>query len=120
MKANPLGQNQWVAVDLHVHTPASHDYEGPKDDGEFITLLRRANEFEKSTTHTKRPKKASKPVSCVAFTDHNSIDGFRKWKTIYDKSAALAEAIRDRDPSNPLLKELNTDLDLLKSIRVLM
>jgi hypothetical protein len=120
MKPPSPAQHQWAAVDLHIHTPASKDYEGPKEDGEFISLLRRANEFEKSTANKSLPKRGSKPISCVAFTDHNSIDGFRKWKTIYDKSAALAEAIRDRDPSNPLLKELNADLDVLRAIRVLM
>jgi hypothetical protein len=120
VKTNTAAENQWVAVDLHVHTPASKDYEGPKEDNEFVALLRRANEFEKSTTQKKLFKSIVKPVSCVAFTDHNSIDGFRKWKSIYDKSASLAEAIRDRDPSNPLLKELNADLDSLKSVRVLM
>jgi hypothetical protein len=120
MKPTSPNPNQWAAIDLHVHTPASKDYQGPRDDSEFLSLLRRANEFEKSATPRLPKKTKASSINCVAFTDHNSVDGFTTWKSIYDKSADLAEAVRERDPNNPLLKQLKDDLDLLKSIRVLM
>jgi hypothetical protein len=113
---------EWVGIDLHVHTPASKDYQGPDDDAEFISIIKRANEFEdpNTTLRKARPGTASRPIRCIAFTDHNSVDGFRRWKTIYDETVKLAGAIGDKDPNNSLLQKLDSDIAILRSVRVLM
>ncbi|MDD5371126.1 MAG: hypothetical protein PHQ40_18755, partial [Anaerolineaceae bacterium] len=51
---------QWRMMDLHVHTPASSDYQQP--DVSYIDVLRRAE---------------SRGVEIMAFTDHNTMAGYR-------------------------------------------
>ena len=113
---------EWAGVDLHVHTPASKDYIGPADDAEYVALIKRANEFEDREHKVARPRRSSapRPIRCIAFTDHNSVEGFRKWRSIYDETVRLAEAVRDRDPNNSLLQRLDSDLTTLRAVRVLM
>lgn len=52
---------QWVAVDLHLHTPASSDFQQPE-----VTLLDLLKKAE------------SRGLSMIAFTDHNSVAGYRR------------------------------------------
>ncbi|MEW6567074.1 MAG: RNA-binding domain-containing protein [Chloroflexota bacterium] len=53
--------SQWRAVDLHLHTPASSDYQEP--DVSFLDILRRCE---------------VRNLDVVAFTDHNTVAGYRK------------------------------------------
>ncbi|TVR75780.1 MAG: transcriptional regulator [Sphaerobacteraceae bacterium] len=58
----------WRKVDLHLHTPASADYQQPETT--FLDILRRAEERE---------------LDIIAFTDHNSVAGYaRMWRIIED------------------------------------
>jgi hypothetical protein len=58
----------WRKVDLHLHTPASADYQQP--DKDFLDILLRAEERE---------------LDIIAFTDHNSVAGYaRMWRKIED------------------------------------
>jgi hypothetical protein len=58
----------WRKVDLHLHTPASADYQQPQT--EFLDILQRAEERE---------------LEVIAFTDHNSVAGYaRMWRKIED------------------------------------
>lgn len=58
----------WRKVDLHLHTPASADYQQPEVD--FLNILQRAEERE---------------LEVIAFTDHNSVAGYaRMWRKIED------------------------------------
>ena len=118
----PQTKLEWAGIDLHVHSPASRDYIGPKEDSEYIGIIKRANDFEDLDRGFKsgRPRATLKPIKCIAFTDHNSVEGFRKWKGIYDDTIKLAEAVRDRDPNNPLVQKLDEDIAILRSVRVLM
>jgi hypothetical protein len=120
--ASPAIKYEWAGIDLHVHTPASKDYQGPADDAEYLAIIKRANEFEDPDTAVRKaqPQRASRPIRSIAFTDHNSVEGFRKWRGIYDETVRLAEAVRDRDPNNTLLQKLDTDVAALRSVRVLM
>jgi hypothetical protein len=62
------GDLAWRKVDLHLHTPASADYQQP--DTQFIDILLRAEERE---------------LDIIAFTDHNSVAGYaRMWRKIED------------------------------------
>lgn len=118
----PSQEQKWVGVDLHVHTPASEDYQGPRERSEYIKILKRANEFEEATIAVGkvRSRRRARPIGCIAFTDHNSVEGFREWRRLYDETVSLAEAVRDRDPGNTLLQQLDKDLGVLRSVRVLM
>ncbi|HIC94380.1 MAG TPA: PHP domain-containing protein [Anaerolineae bacterium] len=53
------GQYQWRRVDLHIHTPASNDYEQPNVS--YLDILRRARE---------------RGLDIIAFTDHNTVAGY--------------------------------------------
>ena len=69
-------QAQWRTVDLHIHTPASSDFQQP--DATYLDILQRAE---------------SKGIDILAFTDHNTIAGYRK--------------MRDEIQQLELLKSLN-------------
>jgi len=50
----------WHRIDLHLHTFASHDYEQP--DKSYIDILKQAEK---------------RGLSMIAFTDHNTVNGYR-------------------------------------------
>ena len=54
---------QWRRMDLHLHTPASDDYQQP--DISYLDILRQAE---------------MRGLDIIAFTDHNTVDGFAKMK----------------------------------------
>ena len=51
----------WYSIDLHLHTPASSDYQQP--DVKYLELLQRAE---------------ARGLDIIAFTDHNTVAGYRK------------------------------------------
>ena len=52
--------NYWRRVDLHMHTMASHDYEQPEKS--YLDILKQAER---------------RGLSMIAFTDHNTVNGYR-------------------------------------------
>ena len=50
----------WRRIDLHVHTPASHDYEEPGRT--YLDILKQAER---------------RGLDIIAFTDHNTVNGYR-------------------------------------------
>jgi hypothetical protein len=50
----------WRRIDLHIHTPGSHDYEQP--DKTYLDILKQAEK---------------RGLSIIAFTDHNTVNGYR-------------------------------------------
>ena len=52
---------QWYPVDLHIHTPASSDYQQP--DATYLDILYRAE---------------ARGLNAIALTDHNTVAGYRK------------------------------------------
>ncbi|PWB52271.1 MAG: transcriptional regulator [Anaerolineales bacterium] len=52
---------QWYSMDIHLHTPASSDYQQP--DVRYLEILQRAE---------------ARSLDIIAFTDHNTISGYRK------------------------------------------
>jgi hypothetical protein len=66
--ASVLGEMAWRRVDLHIHTPASTDYQQPGVT--TLDILRRAAERE---------------LDIIALTDHNSVRGYAElWREIED------------------------------------
>lgn len=80
---DPGAKRQWRKVDLHLHTPASSDYEEPK--ATYLEWLRVAAEQE---------------LDVVAITDHNTVAGIREirreieWLTRLDQDNRLNEEER--------------------------
>ncbi|MDW8069199.1 MAG: putative DNA binding domain-containing protein [Anaerolineae bacterium] len=62
-RRKPRSQTQWRRVDLHIHTPASADYQEPGIS--FLDILRQAD---------------SKGLDIIAFTDHNTVAGYRQMR----------------------------------------
>ena len=54
-------QMQWYSIDLHLHTPASSDFQQP--DVKYLEILQRAE---------------ARGLDIIAFTDHNTVAGYRK------------------------------------------
>ena len=52
---------QWCTIDLHLHTPASSDYQQPE--ATYLDILHRAE---------------TRGLSIIAFTDHNTMAGYRR------------------------------------------
>jgi len=55
---------QWRRMDLHLHTPASSDYQEPQLD--YLDILRQAE---------------ARNLDVIAFTDHNSVSGYAAMQT---------------------------------------
>lgn len=60
-KKHSRGSMQWRTMDLHLHTPASRDYQQPSIS--YLEILQRAEE---------------RGLDIIAFTDHNTIAGYRQ------------------------------------------
>ena len=54
-------QKQWYTMDIHIHTPASLDFQQP--DVTYLEILK---------------KSESRGLDIISFTDHNTIAGYRK------------------------------------------
>jgi hypothetical protein len=66
---------QWYTIDLHLHTPASADFQEP--DVTFLDILRRAE---------------ARGLSAIAFTDHNTVAGYRRMR----EEIAFLETLKTR------------------------
>jgi len=53
-------QRQWYNMDIHLHTPASSDFQQPEIT--YLDILKKAE---------------SRDLDIIAFTDHNTIAGYR-------------------------------------------
>jgi hypothetical protein len=60
--AQPQPQRQWRRMDVHLHTPASIDFQEPTIT--FLDILKKAE---------------ARSIDLIAFTDHNSVAGYARW-----------------------------------------
>ena len=72
---------QWYRVDLHLHTPASADYQ--ESDVSYLDILRKA-EF--------------RGLDIIAFTDHNTVAGWTAMLREIDHLAFLERLDRISPP----------------------
>ena len=90
---------QWSKIDLHIHTPASSDYQNME--ASYLDILKRAE---------------VRGLAVIAFTDHNTVAGYRKMHEEIQKLEFLEKL-------NRILLEEQTRLNeyhrLLKKILVL-
>ncbi|MFM9108408.1 MAG: RNA-binding domain-containing protein [Chloroflexota bacterium] len=90
---------EWRRIDLHLHTPASVDYQDPR--ATPLDLLRRAEEAG---------------LDIIAFTDHNSVRGYADmWREIEDLE--LLEFLKRIEPKEQ--ERLDEYRRLLRRVLVL-
>lgn len=85
---------QWYRVDLHLHTPASADY--LDSDTQYIDILRRAE---------------MRGLDIIAFTDHNTINGYGAMMDEIDRLNFLENLGRAQADELRLLAEYRRLLD---------
>ncbi len=89
----------WRRADLHLHTPASSDYQEP--DVSFLDILRRCEERQ---------------LDIVAITDHNTVAGYRNLSNEIQQLKLLENLNRIQPEERQTLEEYNR---LLAKILVL-
>jgi hypothetical protein len=90
---------KWRTIDLHIHTPASKDYQEPGVT--YLDILQRAE---------------ARGIDIIAFTDHNTVAGYRQMM----QSVEQLEFLESSDRLTPEEKrELNEYRRLFKKILVL-
>ncbi len=62
-KNSPRAALQWRSIDLHLHTPASSDFQQPEI--RYLDILQRAE---------------ARGLDIIAFTDHNTVAGYRQMR----------------------------------------
>ena len=91
--------NHWYNIDLHIHTPASTDYQQP--DIDILDILKRAEE---------------KNLDIIAITDHNTVAGYKKMQEEISHLETLQKLKRILPAEKSRLDEFNR---LLNKILVL-
>jgi len=90
---------QWYNMDVHIHTPASLDFQQPEVT--FLDILRKCE---------------SRGLDLVAFTDHNTVRGYRKLREEIEKLELLEKLNRTLPDEKVQLQEYRR---LLKKVLVL-
>jgi hypothetical protein len=90
---------KWHLIDLHLHTPASSDYQEPEVS--YLDILRRSKEAG---------------LEIIAFTDHNTVAGYRHMQEEINQLELLKSLGRLTDEERKRLIEYQ---DLLKEVLVL-
>jgi hypothetical protein len=89
----------WRVIDLHLHTPASSDYQEPEVS--FLDILRRSNE---------------RGLEIIAITDHNTVAGYRSMQEKMNQLEMLEGLERISEEERDQLTEYRS---LLNKILVL-
>lgn len=93
-------KQQWYKIDLHIHTPASADFQ--QENVTYLDVLREAER---------------KGVDILAFTDHNSVAGFRKMQDDIDSLELLERLSRLTNAERQRLDEYRRLLDRILLLR---
>jgi hypothetical protein len=91
--------NQWRTIDLHIHTPASSDFQQPEVT--YLEVIQRAEQ---------------RGLDIIAFTDHNTIAGYRTMKDEIEQLELLEKLNRLLPDERNRLTEYRR---LLKKILIL-
>ena len=98
-KQTKRSSRKWYAMDLHLHTPSSSDYHQP--DISYLDILKRAE---------------GRGLDLIAFTDHNTVAGYRRMLEEIEQLNLLKELNRMLPEEEARLKEYKR---LLGKIQVL-
>ncbi|HEX2908697.1 MAG TPA: RNA-binding domain-containing protein, partial [Phototrophicaceae bacterium] len=94
MASRKKSRLNWYRMDLHLHTPASVDFQEPS--GSYLDILRKA-EF--------------RGLDMIAFTDHNTVAGYAAMLTEIDRLVFLEQLGRAQPEELRLLAEYRRLLD---------
>lgn len=100
-------EEDFVKIDLHIHTPASSDYKGEKSDDEYLRILRQAKAQE---------------LKVISFTDHNSVEGYEALLKLKDRIISekrSLSSITDSEQAKRRLQVLENDLEIFNNILIL-
>jgi len=100
-------ENEFFKVDLHIHTPASKCYKGQKNTNEYLRIVKAAKQ---------------KGIKIIAFTDHNSIDGYKTLQELRDNlenQKATFLLIKDSEQSKKEIKKIDNILKSLQNVLIL-
>jgi PHP family Zn ribbon phosphoesterase len=89
-KKQPRTQMQWRTMDLHIHTPASIDYQEP--DASILEIMQRAE---------------LRGLDIIAITDHNTVSGLRKLQDEIEQLEFLEKTKRILPEESDFLEEYN-------------
>jgi hypothetical protein len=96
-KKNNRNQMQWYSIDLHLHTPASSDFQQP--DVKYLEILQRAE---------------GRGLDIIAFTDHNTIAGYRKLQDEFHQLELLERLNRTLPEEQNRLREYRRLFEKIK------
>lgn len=85
---------QWRVMDLHLHTPASSDFQQPEVS--YLEILQRAE---------------ARGLDIISFTDHNSVAGYRRLREEIEQLELLAKLGRMLPEEQTQLREYHRLLD---------
>lgn len=100
-------KEDFVKVDLHVHTPGSSDYNGDTNDEEYYNILRNAK---------------SKEIKIIAVTDHNTIEGYKKINSLKDNLLLERQSlstITDSEQAKKRLLDIEAKSSLFEGLLIL-
>lgn len=86
--------SEWRRVDLHLHTPASADYKQPE--ASYLDILEQAE---------------ARGLDIIAFTDHNTVAGYREMVEEIHQLELLEQLGRLREEEKDRLQEYQKRLD---------
>jgi len=94
---------EFIKMDLHIHTPKSDCYKGEKTEDEYLRILRQAK---------------AKGLKVIAITDHNSIEGFNEYAFLEAKLTKRKNELKSSDSTTEVkeLRRVEKDLLLFKEI----
>ena len=79
---------QWRTMDIHLHTPASSDFQQPE--ASYLDVLQRAE---------------ARGLEIIAFTDHNTVAGYRRMQEEIQQLELLEKLNRLLPDENQRLQE---------------
>jgi len=100
-------EDNFIKIDLHIHTPASRDYQGARNEIEYLQILCEAK---------------SKGLRIIAITDHNSIEGYKailKLKDKLDSQRESLSSITDSQQTRKSLTLIESNLSLFDDLLIL-
>ena len=91
-------------VDLHVHSPASADYIGDRDDREYFALLKECKRAE---------------VAAIAITDHNTVNGHIAIERLSKEARLNYDLNSKRGGPTEFLDQLKEEMLLFEDVSLL-
>jgi histidinol phosphatase-like PHP family hydrolase len=91
-------------IDLHLHTPASRDYRGPKEDKEYMSILEKCYDDD---------------IHTIAITDHNTVKGYKKLVDLKKSTASTLDHARKMGAPQEYVEELKKNSLCFNSIHLI-